>query len=548
MLKQLSIVNFALIKEATLNFDNGFSVITGETGSGKSILLGALNLILGNRADLSVIRDTELKTSVEAEFEFQNDNFKLFFEENDIDYFQTTIIRREINGQGRSRAFVNDVPVQLNVLKLLAEQLVNIHSQYHTIELRNPVYQLELFDALVDLKQKRKAYISDYLNWKKLFAQHAQLSKQQVELNNQMDYNIFQLSELSELKLHEIDYQSISNELISLEKVDEYKLMYGQLDELLVSDSTIVDLLRKGKSILEKNHNPATEAILERWVSLLVESQDLSHEIEQQQEKLESNPSKLFQLVEVNDLFNNMLRKHGVTSQEELIDVLKSFEVKVEMNSNFESRLFEMNVELEQQMIHLEIAAKELHDLRLERKTKLENDISQLLEELKLKDTQVEFQISLSEKLHENGSDDLVLLFSPNKGMSPKPIEKAASGGELSRFMLVIQLLLSKKVQLPTIIFDEIDTGVSGDVAHRVGKMLKVMGEEMQVLAITHLPQVAAQGKYHFKVQKNSEEDETLTRIDVLNESERITEIAQLMSGTDINEAALVNARALMNQ
>jgi DNA repair protein RecN (Recombination protein N) len=546
MLSQITIRNFALIKEATLNFENGFTVITGETGSGKSILLGALNLILGNRADLSVIRDQELKTSVEAEFNFEDDRFQSFFEENDIDYFKATIIRREITAQGRSRAFINDVPVQLNVLKALAEQLVHIHSQHHTIELKNVNYQLDLFDALADLKPTRNKYFEKFQEWKKIQSDFEKLKAQQNELLSQLDYNKFQCNELEVLQLDKLNYQTMQDELSISEKVDDLKQMFAQLNQFLGEDQAISDLLRKGKSILEKNQTTSTKELQERWTAVLVEVDDLSSEVERQKENLEIDPEKLQKLSEALDSYNRLLKKHNLSSQDALFTLYQEFDLKVQASENFEDQVLKLETNTAKAFEIAKNAANELLKLRLGAKEKLEKQISNLLTEVKLADSRVIFDINETSKLNEYGCTELSLLFSPNKGMSPKPIEKAASGGELSRFMLVLQSLLSEKQQLPTIIFDEIDTGVSGDVAHRVGAVLKSMGNQMQVWAITHLPQVAAQGKHHFKVQKGINQGETLTSIQLLDPNARIKEVAQLMSGAEVNTAALENAKILM--
>ncbi len=549
MLVTLNIQNFALIEEAQLNFQSGFTVITGETGSGKSILLGALNLILGERADYGVIRDKSAKTFVEASFLIKGFGLEDFFHQNDLDFADETVIRREITSQGKSRAFVNDTPVQLNVLKELSEKLVHIHSQHHTLELKNPQFQLDLLDVLADNSALRQTFKKTFLDWKKINQTLVQKRTIFAKLLQDADYNRFQWEELNQLNLDSEDYQSLENELASSEKMEDLKAAFASTNFLISEENGISDRLSILKSNLEKvqHLNPSLKNLSERVVASLIELKDISEEAEVQLENLESNPLRQGELTEKLDVYNRALRKHQVNNQTELLDIFKALSEAQSSTDDLESEIENLAKQVEKLDNEVQKLASELHKNRVENAPKVSKQLIAVLDELKLVDTKIIFDLSVANRMDENGSSSLTLLFSPNPGIAPKPIEKAASGGELSRFMLALQLLLSAKKQLPTLLFDEIDTGVSGEVAQKIGVVLQKMGAQMQVMAITHLPQVAGKGMNHWKVQKVNAKGSTLTEVIELNQNQRIEEIARLMSGENINEAALQNAKALMN-
>ncbi len=549
MLVTLNIQNFALIEEAQLNFQSGLTVITGETGSGKSILLGALNLILGERADYGVIRDKEAKTFVEASFLIKGFGLEDFFNQNDLDFADETVIRREITAQGKSRAFVNDTPVQLTVLKELSEKLVHIHSQHHTLELKNPQFQLDLLDVLADNTVLRQTFKKTFLDWKKINQTLVQKRAIFAKLLQDADYNRFQWEELNQLSLDAEDYQSLENELASFEKMEDLKAAFASTNFLISEENGISDRLSVLKSNLEKvqHLNPSLKSLSERVVASLIELRDIAEEAELQLENLESNPQRQIELTEKIDVYNRALRKHQVNNQSELLEIFQTLSETQSSTDELENEIEKLAKQVEKLDSEVQKLASELHKNRVENAPKVSKQLVTVLDELKLVDTKIIFDLSMSTKMDENGNSSLSLLFSPNPGIAPKPIEKAASGGELSRFMLALQLLLSAKKQLPTLLFDEIDTGVSGEVAQKIGVVLQKMGAQMQVMAITHLPQVAGKGMNHWKVQKVNAKGSTLTEVIELNQNQRIEEIARLMSGENINEAALQNAKALMN-
>jgi DNA repair protein RecN (Recombination protein N) len=552
MLSSIVVQNFALIDRLSLNFNKGFTVITGETGSGKSILLGALNLILGERADYSVIRDKSLKTIVEANFDIQEYNLQSFFDENELDYLEDTIVRREITAQGKSRAFINDTPVSLAILKEFTERMINIHSQHQTIELRDNHFQLDLLDTLADTMPLRNEYASLFNQWKKNTKEVSNLIELRSKLLLDADYNAFQAKELDELNLEKEDYSKIENELNQLENAEEIQQSFGYIIEALSQEGTagnVLDTFISLRAKLDKaaNLHPDLSILSERIKSVYIEIKDIGDEAIAGLDSVSSDPNQLFVLNAKLDKFNQALRKHNVNDQPELLQIFEKLNLS---QSNIEEIDLKIN-ELEKKgaILQKQVFDKAL-ELTIKRKKAIqpiEHEVIALLGELKLPDSKFVIQLSDLETLNVKGQNEVHILFTANKGMEAKSIEKAASGGELSRLMLALQYLLSKKKQLPTIIFDEIDTGVSGEVAQRIGNLLAKMGAKMQLLAITHLPQVAGRGQFHWKVQKSHADEKTLTQVLILEENQRVEEIARLMSGDNINKAALENAKALMN-
>ncbi len=549
MLSTLRIQNFALIDSLTLDFNKGYTTLTGETGSGKSILLGALNLILGERADFSVIGPSSDKAIVEAEFELSKFHLEAFFQNNDIDLFNPTIIRREINSQGRSRAFINDSPVQLGVLKELTEQLVHIHSQHNTLELRKPDFQIEVLDTLSSLEKLRLEYSITFKLWNSE-RKSLEILKDKLALSLQQgDYNRFQLEELEELNLEKNDYQTLEKELVRNENVDELKSTLDNIVAAIEAEDGASSTLRKLKTLLEKSKgvDVVLDELSQRIQSVLVELQDVSGEAENYLEKIEIDPKRLNELVLLIDQFNRVLRKHNLISQDQLMELKEKLSSDLDDTSELQTLIDLKSKEVAELRKEIEEIGLDLHKKRVESSKSCEEEVQYLLAELKMPDTQFLFDFTKREEFNLFGCTDVKILFSPNKGLAPVSIDKAASGGELSRLMLALQNLISTKKQLPTIIFDEIDTGVSGDVAQKIGSLLKKMGQNLQLIAITHLPQVAGKADFHFKVEKTNNDSRTRTHVKALNEEERVEEIARLMSGEEINEAALLNAKALMN-
>lgn len=549
MLVQINIQNFALIAAAQLKFNSEFTVITGETGSGKSILLGALNLILGERADYGVIRNQEEKTAVEAIFHVQGFGLEPFFEMHDLDYAEETIIRREISSQGKSRAFVNDTPVQLAVLKELSEKLVHIHSQHDTLALKNNQFQMELLDVLADNTQHRATFKKDFSDWKKATKKLLDLKALHIKVLQESDYNQFQWEELNQLNLNQVSYANMETELNAVENMEEIKAGFSAIVQYVSEERGVTDTISLLKSSLDKvkHLHPNLQSLSERIIATMIELKDISEEAEGQIESLEVDPKKQMELLEKMDQYNRVILKHQVKTQEDLLDIFKELTNKQNNAESLEEEIVVLEKEVQSLEAKVQKGATILHDSRVTNGPKVAKQLEEILTELKLENSVLKFDLEQTEKMDETGFSKLTLLFSPNMGMAPKPIEKAASGGELSRFMLALQLLLSAKKQLPTLLFDEIDTGVSGEVAQKIGNVLQRMGKHMQVLAITHLPQVAGKGMHHWKVEKTQSSDQTLTQVRVLTQEERVEEIARLMSGENINEAALANARALMN-
>lgn len=543
MLKKLIVHNFALIANAELDLQNGFTVITGETGSGKSILLGALKLILGERADLSLVRDESKKTIVEGYFQLKKSFFQAFFDKNDLDYADETILRREINANGRSRAFINDTPVQLSVLKELTAQLIFIHSQHHTLSLKNKKFQLDLLDSWANSSELKNELKKQYKCWKTLENKIEALEKKVFETKKESDYNQFQLEELDRLELENTNFLEIENAVNRMEQIEEIKAHFELIDSIINEENGVNQLLLNLQKKAPKDDK--LEELLNRTETARIELLDVASAAEDERLNVDVSPDEIQQNIELLNRFNAALNKHRLTSQEELLELKNKLQEAINKEEDLETNLEKLKQEKIQVYGELIELSQNLSALRKSKKNTLAKELIKLLKELKLPDTKL--LIELEEKaVGEDGIDEINLLFTPNKGMSPQAIEKAASGGELSRLMLAIQYILSRSKSLPTMIFDEIDTGVSGEVADRIGQLLRKMGENMQLLAITHLPQVAGKGAHHIAVIKKSEKKQTITSFKQLSNDERVDEIAQLMSGKEINTAARENAKKLM--
>lgn len=549
MLNSLYIQNFALLNEVKLDFHSGYTVITGETGSGKSILLNALNLILGERADFKVIGPRGEKAVVEAEFKIDLMQFQSFFDSNDIDAFDTTIVRREISSQGRSRAFINDSPVQLTTLKEFSENVVSIHSQYNTLDLKRKEYQLDTLDTLAGIVQEKKAFQVAFANYKKLANQLEKLKMQFASDQKDKDYNEFQLNELQALNLTGNDFKQLESELNRLENSDVILTLYSQVQAVLSNENAVLDQLRTLKSALVKGSglDDTIKNFEERVQSVLVELVDLEACAEDEISKFEIDPATKIELQEKVDEYNRISLKHKIDQQEELIALMNELSSLVGSLDDLEAEIVAVESKTVIALKESQDLATQLFEARNNAAPKIEKELTTLLDELKLPETTVNFKLNRGTNLTQSGDTVIELLFSANKGVSPVAIENAASGGELSRVMLALQKMISENKNMPTIFFDEIDTGVSGDVAQKIGTLLQAMGKNMQLIAISHLPQVAAKAQNHLKVEKSSDTEITQTTITELSENQRVEEIARLMSGEQINEAAISNAKALMN-
>jgi DNA repair protein RecN (Recombination protein N) len=546
MLTRLIIRNFVLINELDLDFNPSYTAITGETGSGKSILLNALGLIKGERADFGVIGPSDTRSIVEAHFNVRTEIIQ-WLNERSLEPWKEVILRREIHKDGKSRAFINDTPVTLQDMKSLGERLFIIHSQYNTLELKNQEYQLYILDALCGTQTAFNAYLSGYQEYIK--RNHALTIKAEELslLESKMDYEQFMLTEILQLNLDAIDYEALSGQL---ELKEENQAVISDISSLTaISESPMLQDLSRLAKALERHESDINslqeiKTIVEEISARFSELSYLSAKVLQQLETSEVDEAEILTQV---DEFNRILNKHRLTSQEALLDLQHKLEGRVSELEELKAFISKEQRVLLQQEISLRDNAKVLNKLRKEALPNIEERIQSGLNSLKLSGAQLMFRLTETTSLNARGMIDLEMLFSANKGMLPVPIQKAASGGELSRVMLLLQQLISSTLEMPSILFDEIDTGVSGDVAEKIGKLLKEMGQGRQLFAITHLPQVAAQAQHHLVVRKTENNQRIETSVAELVLEERVTEIARLMSGEVINDAALVNARNLMN-
>jgi DNA repair protein RecN (Recombination protein N) len=545
MLCSLRIQHFALIEEVQLDFKQGFTVFTGETGSGKSIILAATQLILGERADLQVIAPGAKKAIVEAEFELTQD-YLPFFEANDLDFEPHTLIRREIASEGKSRAFINDIPVSLQVLKQLTSNLLQIHSQYNTLELKSKRFQLELMDVLLGLQQEQQAFASAFAKLQQL--QKEAQTKQQAFAQDQLqqDYNTFLLEELQALQLHDPKIQQLEQEIeryASASQLEEARAGLASLTD----DNSAYTTLYAVKSVLDKvkTLDPDMKSYAERLQQILIELKELARDASATS-FADLEPADLQALEALQDKINAALLKHRARDVSALLQIQANL---LQKSRGLEDQAAELVV-LQQQCKALETdlwaKAQQLHQQRQDGAGQLAQQLAAILEELKLPHTKLAFELELLDELNASGCSQLALLFSANLGHSLVPVERAASGGELSRLMLALQKMISEKKALPTIIFDEIDTGVSGDVALKIGKLLNEMSAKGQCMAISHLPQVAAKAAHHWMVQKTVVGERMQTSVTHLDPAARVHEIARLLSGEVVTPAAVANAKALL--
>ncbi len=549
MLRNLRIRNFALIEAVELHFNGGYTVITGETGSGKSILLNALGLILGDRADFSVIGNHADKAIVEAEFDLSKFECSSFFSEHELDNDASTLIRREVTKQGKSRAFINDTPVQLHVLRELTSQLLNIHSQYNTIELKEKDFQLNILDLLSDLTAEKREYQKTYKSLRLKEKELDLLRSSMEKITAERDYNEFQLNELNELQPDITDFERFENELNRAANVSQLQEVLGIIVNTVSGEEQAADRMRMVQNRLEKLGVSDVEInqLSARIRASLIELEDISCDAERILQTTEINPEVLEQMSQTIDKYNSVLRKHRLSNRTELIEFRNQLEQVVLGGEELEKEIEELSQVVRELKDKAIFQANELHARRVKSSMQISSQLKEILKDLKLPDTCLEFQLNNISTLRETGCTAIEMRFSANAGMDPVPIEKAASGGELSRVMLALQQMISEHSSLPTVLFDEIDTGVSGEVAQKIGILLKKMGTQFQLMAISHLPQVAAKADFHFIVEKSSDGKRTETRVRNLNDAERIDEIARLMSGEQITDSARENAIALMN-
>jgi DNA repair protein RecN (Recombination protein N) len=550
MLISLSIKNFALIEKLEMNFSNQLSIITGETGAGKSILLGALGLVLGKRADLTSLKDKEQKCVIEAHFQINKYNLQAFFAENDLDYEDTSIIRREILPSGKSRAFVNDSPVNLNELQALSDFLLDIHSQHQTQELSNEEYQIQILDAIANHHQVLEEYKQNLSKYKSAKSEFKKLQSEKESLSKEQDYNSFLLEELLSANLKSGQQEELESVFETLNNVEFIK---ENLDKSLTISNEeqigIIQNLKEVKFSLQKIANLSTEFndLFERVSSVLIEFDDISNELLQQTEKLVNDPEKLDLVNQKLQTIYSLQKKHNVDSVEELLKIQNDLDSKVVLVSDLENKIQELEGQIFESTEILNKIAAQISENRNKSVPILINQITEVLAQLGMPNARFQFEIKQVENYLPLGKDEVQLLFSANKGTDFGLLKKVASGGEMSRIMLAVKAILANYSKLPTIIFDEIDTGVSGEIAHKMGDIMKKMSSQMQVFAITHLPQIAAKGHQHYKVFKSIQGETTVSELKLLSQNERVVEIAEMLSGKDISDSALNHAKALLN-
>jgi len=550
VLTQLSIKNYALINDLAVEFGSGFTTITGETGAGKSILLGALSLILGKRADLSVLRDKERKCIIEAEFSIAKYRLNSFFTIQDLDYYDNTIIRREIQPGGKSRAFINDTPVTLDVLSKLGMQLVDVHSQHQTLQLTDHDFQLKVVDALASNKKVLRAYKEVFKLYQTTSRELNQLIDTQQDAIKEYDYNTFLYNELENAPLRPGIQEELEDQYEQLNNVETILEQLGNTGGLLLNEPVgIIPMLIELKQLTNKLANFGTKyaELNERVQSVLIESNDIAEEVQLLQESVEANPGELEKVNSMLQLLYDLRRKHGVEGIEELTEIKEALGRKIAVTEDLDADIAKKR---EQLNVYIDEINQNANALTKGRRDAIPNLIKRLEENLvTLGMPNATFKIDLGRAAdyRSTGRDELVLKFSANKGTGFGELKKVASGGELSRIMLVIKAIIAQYEHLPTMMFDEIDTGVSGEISNRMGEIMHQMSRNMQIFSITHLPQVASKGDHHFRVYKEDDSSSTQTKMKALNDDERVVELAEMLGGKSISDAAMAHARELLN-
>lgn len=545
MLRKLTVKNFVLIDALEIDFQTGFTAITGETGSGKSILLGALSLLKGDRADFSLIGPDGNRSVVEGVFSMDEVS-RNFLEALDFEPWPELVVRREIQHDGRSRAFVNDTPIGLQDMKRLMSRMLVIHSQYNTLELKDKDYQLSILDALSGTSEIAKDFKIHYAHFLTLGKNLQVLKERQRDMLAKQDYESFLLSELSALNLREVRYDALSQALERQEQKQELSEILEGLVQF--SEGNAMNVLQGFRSKIQKiaAKDASFTGLLDQFNQLIPLLEEIGYEASSKNDDLRSNNVDVEEVLLQVDEFNRLLNKHRATDQASLLQLFEELSSRSDSLVQLTSELSVLESRILEEEKALVTKAQNLNELRKKKALHLKEELKEGLTGLKLKDAQIQFDLKETASLNDRGMVDLEILFSANKGMELTPIHKAASGGELSRVMLLLQQLISVRMELPCILFDEIDTGVSGDVAERMGKLLRTMGTNRQLFAITHLPQVAAKAQGHLKVTKEEIHDRTITKVKPLTDEDRILEIARLLSGEEIKSEAVQQAHILI--
>jgi DNA repair protein RecN (Recombination protein N) len=550
MLTRLSISNYALIDNLSIDFHQKLNSVTGETGAGKSIILGALGLILGNRADLSVLKDKTKKCIVEGFFEIGNYQLQTFFEENDLDYDSKTIIRREITSSGKFRAFINDTPVNLKTMRELGLNLIDIHSQHQNLELGNHKFQLDLVDTVSGSEKILQQYRVLYHNFVSLQIELEQLTAKSEKESSDLDYWQFQFNQLSEAGLKENEQDELEMLLEQLNHAEDIKNAFSEVQTLIDNDHfSVIQHLKEAQKKLDnvKNYISEVPDLVARLQSSFLEIKDILDEIERLSANVEHDPVKTESVTERLNLIYSLQQKHHVNSVEELIVLRNSFDEKINKVTGYDDEIAKLKMELEKGRLNLDKTAGELSTIRKKSFKQIESEIIADLQQLGMAKSKLEIVYEQLDDFTINGKDAVSFLFSANTDTAPAEISKVASGGEMSRLMLAIKNLLRKSKSLPTVIFDEIDSGVSGEIALKMGNIIKSFSGSTQIINITHLPQIAAKGDAHLLVYKFEENGKTFTSIKRLNTDERIVELAKMVGGESYSDTTLKTAEELLN-
>ncbi len=547
MLKNIKVQNFALIDQADISFGEGFTAITGETGSGKSILLGAIGLLLGQRADSKIFRNNEQKCIIEASFEIQKKDWMTFFEEADLDLEEVLHIRREILPTGKSRSFINDTPVSVQTLKQAGERLVDIHSQHGQSLIGKKSFQMEVLDIAAVNGPILEKYQAQFQEWQSLQSQLKKIEDRRSEWLASVDFIQFQLDELSKIPLDKMDVPQLEAEVTHLSHAEEIQLASSQLNHFVLQDNGIIQQFQVLIASINKaaDYHPGLNQLLERLKSCQIELKDIALEADELASSVQHDPQRLSIIQEQLEEIYRLQHKHRVQHIDDLKSLLAQWEKQLHQFQNVDDEIEQLQTAIKDAHDQLMITGQLLHQRRMESAADLSQNLLEKLSLLSMEHAQLQVQLNLQSP-SKDGISDVQFMFTANKGSNPQPIETVASGGEISRFMLAIKAALSVKKAMPVLILDEIDQGVSGEVANKIGALLQSVSHQMQILSITHLPQVASKANHHFKVLKDHSGDRTITLVKALQAKDRIQEIAEMLSGKTPTESAIANAKDLL--
>ena len=550
MLKSISIKNYVLIDELNISFNSGFSVITGETGAGKTILVDGISLLLGKRADLSVNRDKTKKCVIEGIFDIGAYNLKPIFDVNELDYDSETILRREISPSGKSRAFINDSPVNLHQLSKIGSRIIDIHTQHQNLNILNQDFQFEIIDAFSNNNEIVDKFQIVFYQYQELHRKIEKLKLDKENLNQSIDYNKFILNELDSANLFEENLEELEKNQVYLSNFEVISEELSLINNLLIDENigiqtNIQKLLNSLSKISGKTEN--LNNLYQRVLNISTEFEDVNQELNEQFESLENNPEKLSLLIQKIDTVNTLLRKHSVNSIKDLKLVRDEFASKVDSTESIDEKIEEFEKKFDDLKDKLSKISKSITKKRMDAIPKFTTEIELILKDLGMENAKFKIELNPSNNFNSFGMDNINFMFQANKGYEYKDLKSSASGGEMSRIMLAVKSIIAKYRKIPSIIFDEIDTGVSGAISQKMGHIMKSLSKYVQTFSITHIPQIAAMGSSHYKIYKYDEDNITKTTIIKLTEEERIVEIAKMLEGSSVSESAINHAKRLMN-